>query len=153
MANLPNRAKDPSGKTKMRHRRARKFVHWSLLFGLCTIGPVVAPPAFAAGDSFDGSYSGDATVTYGTAPVCGTDAKVSVTVKDGEIEYKFGEFPLKMAVARNGAFSGRARKGNRGGGQAVHVKGQISNSGIEADFVVNGVHGHVCSYRWSLGKA
>jgi hypothetical protein len=124
--------------------RIGMFTRCSLVFGLC------ATAAVAISNSFDGSYSGEATVTYGTAPECGTDGKVTVAVKGSEIEYGFGAFPLKMAVAENGAFRGRARKGNRGGGQAVHVKGRISNSGLEADLVVNGVHGHVCSYHWSL---
>lgn len=136
----------------MRHGCVGKFMRWSLVFGICTIGPVVASSAIAASNSFDGSYSGKATVTYGTEPVCGSDGNVSVTVKEREIEYGLGAFPLKMDVAPNGAFRGRARKGNRGGGQVVHVKGRISNTGLEADFVVNGVQGHVCSYHWSLGK-
>jgi hypothetical protein len=137
------------GMFKMRRGGVSKFVHWSLVVGMCDFGPVVASAANAA---FDGSYSGETTVTYGTAPECGADGKASVAVRDGEIIYGFGAFPLKMEVARDGVFRGRARKGNRGGGQAMHVKGRISSSGLEADFVVNGVHGHVCSYHWSLRK-
>jgi hypothetical protein len=74
----------------------------------------------------------------------------SITVKDGEIQYLFNGFPLKLDVSQNGTFTGRVRKGNRGGGLVMRAKGQISNRALEANFIVNGVHGHVCSYHWSL---
>jgi hypothetical protein len=137
----------------MGHGCIGKFMHRSLVFGICAIGAGVALPVFAASNTFDGSYSGEGTVTFGTAPVCGADGPASVAVKDGEIVYGFGEFPLKMQVAPNGTFSDKIRKGNRGGGQTMRVKGKISNSGLEARFVVNGLHGHVCSYHWTLRKA
>jgi hypothetical protein len=127
-----------------------RLVYKLVVLGICTI---VAHAAFAAGTPYDGSFSGPGTVTYGTAPVCGSDAGVSVIVKDGEIQYAFGSFPLKMDIAQDGTFRGRAIKGAKhGAGQAMHVKGRISNSVLEADFVVNGAQGHVCSYHWSLRK-
>ncbi len=113
---------------------------------------VLANAGFAAGITVDGSYSGQQTVAYGTTPECGPDHQVSVALHDRQISYGFGAFPLKLKVADNGRFAGRARKGNRGGGQVMHAKGQISDDALEADFVVNGVHGRVCSYHWSLQK-
>ena len=130
-----------------------QFVHHSLLAGICTIGIGFSRPAFSASDIFDGSYSGAKTVTYGTEPVCGSDGAATVTVEDDRIQYAFGAFPLKMNVGHDGTFRGRARKGNKGGGQVIHARGRISDSGLEAEFTVNGVHGHVCSYHWSLKKA
>jgi hypothetical protein len=137
----------------MNDGRIGRFVPQSLLFGMGVIGSIVASPAFAANTLFDGAYSGKATVTYGTAPECGSDGTASVTVKDSEIVYGFGAFPLKLEVAQNGTFSGRARKGNRGGGQVMRVRGKISKSDLEAGFTVNGVHGRVCAYHWSLSKS
>jgi hypothetical protein len=138
---------------KVNDGRISKFVPQSLLFGIGVIGAVVASPVLAANSLFDGAYSGKATVTYGTAPVCGSDGTASVTVKDGEIVYGFGAFPLKLEVAQDGTFSGRARKGNRGGGQVMRARGTISKSDLEARFILNGVHGRVCAYHWSLSKS
>ena len=129
-----------------------RLVRRSLLWGLCAIGPLAAHGAVAAEGPYDGTYSGKATVTFGTASVCGSDGVASVTVRDSEIEYGFGAFPLKMAVAHDGRFSGRARKGNRGGGQVMRASGRISKSDLVAGFTVNGVHGRVCAYHWALSK-
>jgi hypothetical protein len=137
---------------KMGYGRMGKFVHQLLILGIYTVGSFVALPAFAAESLFDASYSGPATVTYGSVPVCGADGSSSITVKDGEIRYGFGAFPLKIAVGPDGTFSDEVRKGNRGGAQTLFVKGRISNSVLDADFVVNDVSGHVCSYHWSLKK-
>jgi hypothetical protein len=47
-------------------------------FAICT---VVACPAFAVGNSSDGSYSGLTTVIYGTIPVCGTGTQLPLRSK------------------------------------------------------------------------
>jgi hypothetical protein len=136
----------------MAHACIARFAYRSLMFGMCSIGAAVAHPAFAAGSQFDASYHGPQTVTFGAAPECGSDAEASITITDGELKYGFGAFPLRIQVAQDGNFRGRVRKGNKGGGQAMRIKGRVSESDLQADFIVNGVHGHVCSYHWSLRK-
>ncbi len=135
--------------------RTRKILRQSraLMIGMASSVAVLACPTFAADYSYDGAYSGVTTVTFGTVPVCGSDKDTSITVKDAQIQYGFGAFPLKMDVAQNGTFKGRARKGNRGGGQTVHVTGHISDDVLKATLNVNGVHGRVCSYHWLLNKS
>jgi hypothetical protein len=128
-----------------------KYVYRALVCGISSAGLFVAHPTLAAG-SFDGSYSGTSEVTYGTEPVCGSGGPVTIAVKDGEIRYGYGAFPLKLEVAPDGTFTGSARKGNRGGGQRMRAKGRITNAALEAKFNANGMHGRVCSYHWSLKK-
>ena len=123
----------------------------SAVWGLCLAGPVMAAAA-PAGGVFDGSYSGPKAVTYGTEPVCGSAGDTSVMVRDGEIQAPFGDFALKLAVGSDGRLAGRVRKGNRGGGQSLRIRGQIHDDLLEANFVVNGVHGHLCSYHWALRR-
>ena len=116
------------------------------------LGIAAATSTLAADSSIDGTYNGMTKVTFGSAPVCGPDHEASVMVNHAQITYAFGEFPLRIEVARDGWFKGRARKGNHGGGQALHIKGRIYSGHLEADIRINGVHGRVCSYHWSLIK-
>ncbi len=49
----------------------RKLMHWCVIASALSI--LVAPPMFAAGSPVDGIYNGMTKVTFGSAPVCGSD--------------------------------------------------------------------------------
>jgi hypothetical protein len=129
------------------HRSALRFT----MLGISITGALAAPLAFAATSSYDGLYSGTGKVTFGSQPVCGSGGDLSVTVKDGNIDYKFGDFPLKSTISTDGNFRNTVRVGKQGR-RTLRTKGTIANAMLEADLRTRDFTGHLCSYHWSLRK-
>jgi hypothetical protein len=118
---------------------------------LALTGALGAHLAYGDAGSRDGLYSGTGTVTSGTQPVCGTGGPVSITVQDSKIDYKFGEFPIKLVVADDGHFRTVTHIGKKDR-RTMRTRGTISDAVLEANLVSRDFTGHLCSYHWSLRK-
>jgi hypothetical protein len=101
---------------------------------------------------FEGVYSGMATVTYGTAPVCGKDGVMTVTIKDGKFEYSYTPAAISKYIVRpDGTFSYEVVGGR--GGRHYSTTGKIRGGILEVDFVYNSdSFGPQCAYHWSLKR-
>jgi hypothetical protein len=119
---------------------------------ILAIGLLVAFPSFAAAGSYDAIYSGTGTVTFGSEPVCGPTKDQTITVKEDQIDYQFGDFPLKITIAKNGKFAYSVRVGKKGR-RALRVRGRIVSAVLEANLNTRDFTGHLCSYHWSLKKS
>lgn len=121
------------------------------LLGISVIGALSAHLALAGDSTYDGLYSGKATVTTGSQPVCGSAGDISLNVTDGKIDYKFGDFPLKSAVSPDGHFRNVVHVGKKGR-RMLRTRGTIANNILEADLRSRDFTGDLCSYHWSLRK-
>jgi hypothetical protein len=127
------------------------FIRRFTMIGICMIGLLGAPSAFASAGSHDGTYSGVGTVTFGTQPVCGPGGDISITLKDALIDYKFGDFPLKFSVAEDGSLHYIVRAGKQAR-RTLRLTGKIADDRLEANLRTRDFTGHLCSYHWSLKK-
>ena len=109
---------------------------------------------------FDGLYSGVSTVTFGAVPLCGSDTHISLTIDNGMIDYKFGNYPLKFRLSEDGKLTYTVWIGEWGK-HSVDIMGKVSGQILEAENVVSSPWGsspwggpqtHWCSYHWSLKK-
>jgi hypothetical protein len=139
------------GGTQMCCNDLNDFMRRFTMIGICMIGSLVAPSAFAGAGSNDGTYSGVGTVTFGTQPVCGPGGDISITVNDNRIDYKFGDFPLKFSVAEDGSLHYIVRAGKQGR-RTLRLTGKIADVRLEANLRTRDFTGHLCSYHWSLNK-
>jgi hypothetical protein len=139
------------GGTRKCRNYLNDFVRRFTIIGICMIGSLGAPSAFASAGSHDGTYSGVGTVTFGTQPVCGSGGDISITVNDNLVDYKFGDFPLKFSVAEDGSLTDIVRVGKKGR-RTLRLRGKIADVRLEANLRTRDFTGHLCSYHWSLKK-
>ena len=117
-----------------------------LLPRICAICLVVASTAYAADNSFDGTYRGKGTLTKGTDEYCPHALETSVTLRDDMITFtdRQGQpIVLSVKIAQDGSFDDI----NQGYGYVWLIKGQITGGVMELDTTRAG-----CEFHWSLTK-
>ena len=117
--------------------------------------PSTADVVGSRASRYDGVYSGVSTVTFGSAPLCGSDSNISFPITNGILDYKFGDYPLKFRVSEEGALTNAVSVGEYGR-HTIQIDGKVSGEILETDNVVGSQWGgsqtHWCSYHWSLKK-
>jgi hypothetical protein len=86
--------------------------------------------------------------------VCGSNADLLIPVKDGKVDYRLYDFPLKFNIADDGNFGATVLVGKLGR-RSMGTEGKISDQLLEADVEVKSVSGAVsllCTYHWSLKR-
>jgi hypothetical protein len=133
--------------------RLSEFILRVFIAGSFVILLIANQPAQAESKLYDGLYSGPATVTYGTQPVCGSGGEISITVAGARIDHKFGDFPLKLDISERGYFSGKVAIGAKHGAvRVMRTRGKIVNSLMTSNLSVSDLRGRTCAYQWSLHK-
>ena len=117
----------------------------SILCGLICLA--VAGPAWGAGNTFDGVYTGKRVLTKGQSPQCPPEGAVSVTVHGDTLTFTNSTLQnagMGFDPDPDGAFS---EAYTDIGGADVNVQGRITGDTLEAD-VSNGP----CEHHWHLTK-
>jgi hypothetical protein len=111
---------------------------------------VIAGPALGATNSYDGTYSGERSLTNGVAPFCARQESVTVIITGSTLKFTNSEWrdvPMRFTPRPDGAFGGSFEDP---GGHVVDVSGEATGTAIDAD-VLN--YGNGCGHHWHLEKA
>jgi hypothetical protein len=145
----------------MDYRCAMRFAHSLLVSGLCSIGSSLLSSAIAQEIAFDGLYSGTSeTVYHLSEALCGPSvSKMSITVKQGVVEYGDGPASIKFPIASDGTFRNASQRGGGVGGVRYRdtIQGKISGPIVEANHsirnrIIGGAHPTICEYNIVLKK-
>ena len=107
----------------------------------------MAGPVVAAGDSFDGVYTGKRVATKGPLGQCPAEESVSVTINDGVLTVTTSElrnYAIGFDPHPDGTFTVTHVDA---GGRVVEIRGRITGGVLNAD-VIN----PPCEYHWRLEK-
>jgi hypothetical protein len=109
-------------------------------------------PASAGTALYDGSYSGPTTVTFAVSnEACGPGGDFSLAIKDGKIDVKWGDYPIKLEISEDGTFRGHVAVG-KNGRRGLNIRGKIAGATLVANLRTQTAGEHLCSYHWSLAK-
>ena len=110
---------------------------------------VVAGPALGATNSYDGTYSGERSVTTGATPYCAGRESVSVVITGSTLKFTNSEWrdlPMRFDPRPDGSFDGAFEDPS---GHVVAVRGEATGTALDAD-VRN--YGSGCEHHWHLTK-
>jgi hypothetical protein len=115
--------------------------------GMCGLAFLaVAGPAVAAGDSFDGVYTGKRVLTKGPGQ-CPAEESVSVTIHDGVLTFTnsaLQNYAIGFDPHPDGTFT---ETHVDAGGDIVEIQGRITGGVLNAD-----VTNPPCEHHWRLEK-
>jgi len=107
----------------------------------------MAGPALAAGDSFDGVYTGKRVLTKGPPDACPAEDSVSVIIHDGVLTFTnsaLQKFAIGFDPQPDGTFTDTYVDA---GGDIVEIRGRIAGNVLNAD-----VTNPPCEHHWRLEK-
>ena len=110
---------------------------------------VIAGPALGATNSYDGTYSGERSVTTGATPYCAGRESVTVVITGSTLKFTNSEWrdlSMRFNPQPDGSFGGALEDP---GGHVVDVRGEATGTAIDAD-VLN--YGTGCGHHWHLEK-
>jgi hypothetical protein len=116
---------------------------------LVMAGIVMAGPALAATNSYDGTYSGERSLMSGESRFCAGQERVSVSITGGTLKLTNSEWrdlPIRFTPSPDGSFGGTLESPGRA---VVAVRGVATGTVIDAD-VLN--YGNGCGHHWHLEK-
>ena len=111
---------------------------------------VIACPTLGATNSYDGTYSGERSVTTGAAPYCAERESVSVIITGSTLKFTNSEWRdllIRFNLQADGSFGGALEDP---AGHVVDVQGEATGTAIDAD-VLN--YGTGCGHHWHLEKS
>jgi hypothetical protein len=110
---------------------------------------VIAGAALAATNSYDGTYSGEQSLTAGEPRACARDESVTVIITGSTLKITNGElrgFPMKFEPRPDGSFAGSFQAPS---GILAEMRGAVTGTAIDAD-VSN--YGNGCGYHMHVEK-
>jgi hypothetical protein len=121
---------------------------WIILLEMCSLAFLAtAGPVVAAGDSFDGVYTGKRVLTKGPPGQCPAEESVSVTIQDHVLTFTnsaLKNFAIGFDPHPDGTFTETYVDS---GGDTVEIQGRITGAVLNAD-----VTNPPCEHHWRLGK-
>jgi hypothetical protein len=122
----------------------RRIIH----LGMCSLAFLaVAGPAVAAGDSFDGAYTGKRVLTKGPPEQCPAEESVSVAINGGVLTFTntaLQNYAMGFDPQPDGTFT---ETHVDAGGRIVEIRGRITGGVINAD-----VTNPPCEHHWRVEK-
>jgi hypothetical protein len=116
--------------------------------GMCSLAFLaIAGPVVAAGDSFDGVYTGKRVLTKGPPGQCPAEESVSVTINDGALTFTnsaLQNYAIGFDPHPDGTFT---ETHVDIGGDIVEIHGRITGGVLNAD-----VTNPPCEHHWRLEK-
>jgi hypothetical protein len=110
---------------------------WIIRLEMCSLAFLaIAGPVVAAGDSFDGVYTGKRVLTKGPPGQCPAEESVSVTIEDHVLTFT-------NSALKNFAIGFDPHPD----GTTVEIQGRITGAVLNAD-----VTNPPCEHHWRLGK-
>jgi hypothetical protein len=109
----------------------------------------VTGPCSAAGNNFDGDYSGTRVLIEGRPPVCPATDDVSVTILGNTLTFSnsaLKKFVISFSPDPDGSFK---QIYEDSGGTSVLIQGRVTGDTLDAD-VTN--EGNPCKHHWHLTK-
>ena len=111
---------------------------------------VIAGPALGATNSYDGTYSGERSLTTGETPYCAGRESVSVVITGSTLKFTNSEWrdlSMRFNPRADGSFGGALEDP---GGHVVDVRGEATGTAIDADVLNDGTG---CGHHWHLEKS
>jgi hypothetical protein len=110
---------------------------------------VIAGPTLGATNSYDGTYSGERSLTNGVTPFCVGQESVTVIITGSTLKFTNSEWrdlPMRFDPRPDGSFGGAFEDPS---GHVVDVRGEATGPAIDAN-VFN--YGNGCEHHWHLEK-
>jgi hypothetical protein len=108
----------------------------------------ITGPALGAAISYDGTYSGERTLTNGTTPFYVGQDSVTIIIAGSTLKFTGGEFrerPMRFTPNQNGSFAGSFDYG----GHVVDAWGKATGTTVDLDVLD---YSNGCEHHWHVER-